>query len=194
MDHIGTLQIETERLILRRFRSEDWIDLYEYLSQPKTVRFEPYDPFTEEAARQEAVSRAENSDFWAVVRKDDQKLIGNLYFSKQEYDVWELGYVFNQQYWHCGYATEACKALLSYAFTELRIRRASAMCNPFNESSWRLLERTGFIREGHLRENIFFKKDVNGNPIWQDTYIYGLLADEWRQRETGDVRVEGLEG
>ena len=180
MIHAETRQIETERLILRRFQPEDWADLYEYLSQPETVRFEPYEPFTEEAVRQEAVNRAANADFWAVVRKSDQKLIGNLYFSKQEFDSWKLGYVFNQHHWHCGYAAEACKALMNHAFTVMNVRRVTAMCNPINESSWRLLERIGFIREGHLRKNIYFKKDADGNPIWLDTFIYGLFEDEWR--------------
>ena len=52
------------------------------------------------------------------------------------------------------------------------------MCNPENESSWKLMERVGMRREGHLKKNVFFFKDENGEPIWQDTYEYGLLREE----------------
>jgi len=40
------------------------------------------------------------------------------------------------------------------------------------------LERLSFTREGKLRENIYFNKDSNGNPIWIDTYEYGLLKED----------------
>ncbi len=53
-----------------------------------------------------------------------------------------------------------------------------AQCNPANTASWRLLERIGFVREGHLRRNIFFRRDVEGRPIWQDTFEYGRINDE----------------
>ncbi len=52
-------RIETRRLTLRRFAAGDWPDLYEYLSQPETVRYEPYDPFDETQARAEAARRRE---------------------------------------------------------------------------------------------------------------------------------------
>ena len=41
------------------------------------------------------------------------------------------------------------------------------------------MERLGMRREGFLVKNIFFKSDVNGKPIWQDTYEYGILKEEW---------------
>jgi len=81
-----------------------------------------------------------------------------------------------------GYATEAVKALLDDIFHDKNARRIVAACNPLNESSWKLLERLGFRKEGHLIENIYFKKDGDGNPIWSDTYEYGILADEWVSR------------
>jgi len=56
------------------------------------------------------------------------------------------------------------------------------MCNPLNEPSWRLLERLGMRREGHLIKNIYFKKDECGNPIWADTLEYAVLASEWFEK------------
>ena len=172
--------METERLIIRRFIPEDKRDLYEYLSQKETVEFEPYDIFTEDAAEEEAKKRSENPDFWAVCLKESRKLIGNIYLSKRDFDEWELGYVFNRDYCGKGYATEAAGFLLNDVFKNQNAHRVTAMCNPVNERSWKLLERLKFRREGHLKRNIWFKKDNDDKPIWQDTFIYGILASEWK--------------
>lgn len=173
------MKMETERLIIRRFSSEDWRDLYEYLSQEDVVKFEPYEVFTEEASKQEAVRRSKSEDFWAVCLKDTGKLIGNIYLAKQDFGTWELGYVFNANYHGNGYATEAAKALVDDIFKSKNARRLIAMCSPLNSPSWKLLERLGMRREGHLLKNIYFKKDADGNPIWLDTYEYAILAPEW---------------
>lgn len=171
---------ETERLLLRRFRMEDAQDLYEYLSQPETVRYEPYDVFSPSHARQEAAARARSEDFIAVCLKDTGKLIGNLYLHEEDYGCGEMGFVFNARYLHRGYATEAARALLRVAFAERRMHRVIALCNPENTPSWRLMERLGMRREGHLRKNIYFRRDASGEPLWQDTYEYAILREEWQ--------------
>ena len=171
--------METERLIIRRFVAADWLDLYEYLSQAEVVKFEPYGVFTKSAAKLEAVKRSDSADFWAVCTKETGKLIGNLYMAKQYQDSWELGYVFNANYHGDGYATEAAKHMVNDAFVNQNARRVTAMCNPLNTASWRLLERLHFRREGHLIQNIYFKTDEYGEPIWADTYEYAILHHEW---------------
>ncbi len=178
--------IETERLILRRFTPDDWQGLHEYLSLESVVKYEPYGVFTEEDCRKEAKNRAEMDCFWAVCLKENGKLIGNVYFQRQEpqeWLTWELGYVFNPAYGGRGYATEAARAMLKLGFEQLGARRIIAMCNPLNERSWRLLERLGMRREGHLLQNLFFKRDKSGNPIWCDTYEYGILSTEWMKQQ-----------
>lgn len=87
-------RIETRRLTLRRFAAGDWPDLYEYLSQPETVRYEPYDPFDETQARAETARRAGDEAFWAVCLRETGKVIGNVYLARGEFATWELGYVF----------------------------------------------------------------------------------------------------
>ena len=171
--------METERLIIRRFRPEDWEDLHEYLSQEEVVKFEPYGVFTEEASQQESIDRSGNDDFWAVCLKDTNKLIGNIYFAKQDFDTWELGYVFNLRYQGKGYGTEASRTLVSDAFMNKKAHRVIARCNVLNTASWKLLERLGMRREGHLLQNVWFKKDGNGQPIWADSFEYGILKGEW---------------
>ena len=175
-------EIKASRLILRRFRADDWKDLYEYLSDEEVVLFEPYYVYTESECKKEAEGRAKDESFWAVCLKDTGKLIGNIYFDKQDFDTWELGYVFNKKFQKQGYATESAKAIMNYAIKNLNARRIIAMCNPKNDASWRLLERLKMRREGYLLKNIYFKVDENNNPIWADTYEYAILASEWENK------------
>lgn len=111
--------------------------------------------------------------------KESGKVIGNIYLSEQDFNTWELGYVFNSNYQGKGFAIEASKALINHMFTEKDAHRVIAMCNPENISFWKSLERLGMRLEGHLIKNIYFYKDNEGNPIWQDTYEYWVLKDEW---------------
>ena len=172
----------TQRLIIRRFTENDYMDLFEYLSNPEVVSFEPYSTLDIEQCRREAINRSKSEAFWAVCLKDNNKLIGNLYFEKEgeeEFDSYEVGYVFNKSYQGKGYATEALRELLRYGFEELMAHRIMAMCDPKNIPSFRLLERVNMRREGHLMKNVYFRLDKEGYPIWKDTYIYALLDEEW---------------
>lgn len=172
----------TQRLTIRRFIPQDGPDLYEYLSDPQVVRYEPYGVFSAEASQKEAERRSKDDAFWAVCLNDGQKLIGNIYLSKIEFDTWELGYVFNAAYQGKGYALESARALIQHIITTRNARRIVACCNPENEKSWHLLERLGMRREGHLVQNVYFKKDESGNPIWNDTYEYAVLESEWQDK------------
>lgn len=178
-------RIETRRLTLRRFAAGDWPDLYEYLSQPETVRYEPYDPFDETQARAEAARRAGDEAFWAVCLRETGKVIGNVYLARGEFETWELGYVFNGRFRGRGYATEAARALVSAAFAQEGAHRVIAMCNPENTASWRLMERLGMRREAHEIRNIWFRRDEAGNPVRQDTYLYAVLCEEWGEVAPG---------
>ena len=116
-----------------------------------------------------------------MCRKDDGKLIGNIYLHDDGDGNWELGYVFNACFLHCGYATEAARGMLKWAFAARNAHRVYAMCDPKNAPSWRLLERLSMRREGHMRKNVFFWRDEAGQPLWKDTYLYAILRDEWRE-------------
>jgi RimJ/RimL family protein N-acetyltransferase len=172
----------TSRLTIRRFAPQDGPDLYEYLSDPEVVRYEPYDVFSMEASQREAERRANDDAFWAVCLTDGQKLIGNIYLSKGDFDTWELGYVFNAAYQGKGYASESAGALIQHVISTHNARRITAYCNPENEKSWHLMERLGMRREGHLIQSVYHKKDENGNPVWHDTFEYAVLASEWLEK------------
>ena len=167
-------QIETARLILRNFAETDADDLYEYLSDPAVVAFEPYQPMTREETIENLKWRISTDEMIAVELKQTHHVIGNIYLGKRECENTEIGYVFNKSIWGQGYATEACMKLMQKCFEE-GTHRIYAMCDPANPNSWKLQERLGFIREAHLSQNVYFWKDASGKPIWKDTYIYAML-------------------
>lgn len=171
------MKIETDRLVLRRFSEKDLMDLFEYLSDPDVVKFEPYRPMSLEKVREELELRIESEEMVPVALKSSGKLIGNIYLGKRENNALEIGFVFNKDYWKQGYARESCEALIQEAFLS-GIERITAHCDPENQSSWSLLEKLGFTRTAHLKHNVFFWKDDQGQPIWKDTYIYLLERTE----------------
>lgn len=171
MEHII---LETERLILRRFTPQDLQALHAYLSDAEVVRYEPYRPLTLEETQENLRWRISTDEMVAVVLKSSNRLIGNVYLGKRDFEALELGYVFNRHFWGRGYAREACMAMIQLAFNN-GTHRIFAECDPQNVSSWKLLESLGFKREAHLKQNVYFWTDAQGNPIWKDTYIYSLL-------------------
>ena len=166
--------VETKRLILRRFRESDLQDLHEYLSDAQVVAFEPYIAMNMNEVRENLTWRISTEEMIAVELKETGKLIGNVYLGRRDFDSLEIGFVFNGKYQHQGYARESCEKLIDLAFAA-GVHRIYAECDPENENSWRLLERLGFSREAHLRRNVYFWKDTDGNPIWKDTYVYARL-------------------
>lgn len=168
---------ETERLILRRYKNSDLEDLYDYLSDPDVVKYEPYKAMTMNQVKDNLKWRITTEEMIAVELMSNHKMIGNVYLGKRDFESLEIGYVFNKDYWGKGYARESCNKLIELEFAN-GIHRIFAECDPDNLASWRLLESLGFVREAHLRENIYFWKDDNNNPIWKDTYIYAKLSKQ----------------
>lgn len=169
--------IETNRLILRNFKEEDYDDLYEFLSQRKDDDFEAYPGITYENGRDHMKYRVNNDEFVAIELKESKKVIGNVYFGNREFEAKEVGYIVNKNYQRKGYATEAIQAVLKYGF-EHQVHRVFAECDPRNLCSWKLLEHLGFSKEACFRQNVYFKKDEHDNPIWQDTYVYCRLNNQ----------------
>lgn len=172
-----TIIAETDRLILRKYRESDLQDLYEYLSDPVVVKYEPYKPMSLDEAADSLAWRISTDEMIAVELKHSGKIIGNVYLGKRDFDSLEIGYVFNRSHWGKGYAKEACGALIKFAFAN-GVHRIFAQCDPKNSVSWALLEALGFEREAHLKKNVYFRKDENGMPLWKDTYIYAKLNIE----------------
>ena len=170
--------IETSHLIIRPFNETDWKDLFEYLSLEEIYKFEPGEPIDTKIAQEVSKERSSKNEFYAVVLKTENKMIGHLYFNiiePKHLNTYELGFIFNPKYQKKGYGTESAKELVKFGFSHLKIHRIVANCNPLNIPSWKLLENIGMKREGYLIKNIYFRNDIDGNPIWQDTYEYAIL-------------------
>jgi RimJ/RimL family protein N-acetyltransferase len=170
--------METKRLYVRYFQETDWKDLFEYLSCKEIYTYEPGDIIDEDKAKEVCKRRATNTDFYAIIFKENNKLIGHISFNQTEplfTNTWEVGFIFNPKYQNRGFCTEALKEIIEKFFVEYKVHRIIGHCNPENIASWKVMEKTGMEREGRLRKNIFFKEDSNGNPLWVDTYEYGIL-------------------
>ena len=94
-----------------------------------------------------------------------------------------IGYCLDEPAWGHGYATEAVRAMLQWAFGELDLNRVEAKLDTRNSASARVLEKLGFEREGLRREDCIVSGEVS------DSWIYGLLRSDWQAlpTATGDA-------
>jgi [ribosomal protein S5]-alanine N-acetyltransferase len=118
--------------------------------------------------------RTDQSYAFLIFRSNDGRMVGGLTLANVRRGVAQagsLGYWMGFPYARQGYMTAAVRAVIPFAFSTLRLHRLEAACIPTNSASIRLLENTGFVREGYAREYLC----ING--IWQDHLLYGRLRD-----------------
>ncbi len=183
-----TLPIVTERLVLRRYTRDDIPDVLGLASDPSFARLISKNiPATEEEIRKYIDLQISYQPFekdkvfeLAVERKEDGKVIGLLGMIRRDPEQGEIGWGLGVEYRSQGYATEAARALMEYGFHSLGLHRIYADTSTDNLPSWRIMERLGMRREALLRGAIYKE------GVWLDQYIYGMLADEWR--DTGASR------
>jgi RimJ/RimL family protein N-acetyltransferase len=178
--------IATERLILRDFVQDDWPAVLAYQSDPRYLAHYRihWEERTEQDVRefvqmfighQQAEPRVKFQ--LAITLREDGRLIGNCGVRKKHAGAHEadMGYELAPDYWGRGYATEAARAMLAFAFDDLKLHRVSADCIAENVASAHVLEKLGMQQEGRLRENEWFK------GRWWDTLLYAILEQEWRR-------------
>jgi ribosomal-protein-alanine N-acetyltransferase len=118
--------------------------------------------------------RTDQGYAFLIIRSSDNALVGGLTLANIRRGVAQagsIGYWMGRPFVRQGYMTAAVRAIIPFAFTSLRLHRLEAACIPTNAGSIRLLEKTGFVREGYAREYLC----ING--IWQDHLLYGRLKD-----------------
>jgi ribosomal-protein-alanine N-acetyltransferase len=118
--------------------------------------------------------RTDQSYAFLIIRSTDNTLLGGLTLANIRRGVAQagsLGYWMGQPHVRNGYMTAAVRAVIPFAFSTLRLHRVEAACIPTNTASIRLLENTGFVREGYARDYLC----ING--MWQDHLLYGRLKD-----------------
>jgi ribosomal-protein-alanine N-acetyltransferase len=110
-----------------------------------------------------------------IFRADDNAMVGGVTLANIRRGVAQagsVGYWIGQPFARQGYMSAAVRALLPYCFGTLRLHRLEAACIPGNAASIRLLEKTGFTREGYARSYLC----ING--VWQDHLLYARLKDD----------------
>lgn len=166
--------LETERMIVRDFSSDDVKDLHEIFSDKETMKYcEFFSDFekTREFAEDFCIKK---KGAVAAVLKDSGKVIGYILFKPLEEAVYEIGWIFNKKYWRQGYAYEACSEVMAYGFREMNLHKIFAETID-GQRSVRLMEKLGMKREGVQRDQT---KDNFGN--WTDFYLYGILESDFK--------------
>lgn len=181
MNHIGTKEIRTDRLLLRRFRLEDVNGVYNnYGSDPEVKRFISFAPCqTREGAQafvQMHVDRYDTDpDFygWAVVLEDE--VIGSvgLFNVDNESDACEVGASLGSKWWGLGIATEAVSALIDFAFREMGAHRIYGAHHIDNTGSGKVMLKSGMKREGIMRGA---QKNPDGS--FSDLVLYAILSTD----------------
>jgi len=118
--------------------------------------------------------RADQGYAFLITRATDNALLGGLTIANIRRGVAQagsLGYWIGQPFARRGYMTAAVRAVVPFAFATLRLHRLEAACIPTNAGSIRLLENTGFVREGYAREYLCIA------GTWQDHLLFARLKD-----------------
>ena len=171
--------IETDRLVLRRFKLSDLSDFYEYAKNPNVG---PNAGWDFHKSKEESLLILRNfilsDEVWAIELKNEKKVIGSIGLHKDRKrdnkEAKMLGYVLSENYWGKGYATEASKALIEYAFMELSTDILSVYHYSFNERSKNVILKCGFVYEGTLRQ-----ATVNYDGKIYDDCCYSMTKEEF---------------
>ncbi len=187
--------LRTERLLLRPFEAGDLDALHAIHSDEAVVRWLYNDPRTLDETREllgrkiaGAALRAEGE--WlgaAVTLRETGELVGDLslLWASETHRQGELGFVVHPRHQGHGYATEASRPMLAFAFEQLGLHRVVGRLEPRNAGSARVLEKLGMRREAQLVENEWVKGE------WQSELVYALLAREWRGGSAGTRAGDG---
>ena len=173
--------LPTARLRLRPFADDDADALFALQSNAHVLRYWDAPPWTEPARAERFIAACrlmaeEGSGVrLAVDRAGDGSFIGWCSLSRWNPDFRSasLGYCFDAAVWGHGYATEAARGLLRWAFGTLDLNRVQAETDTRNLASARVLEKLGFMREGTLREDCVVNGEVS------NSWVFGLLRRDW---------------
>ncbi|MDE7362271.1 MAG: GNAT family N-acetyltransferase [Oscillospiraceae bacterium] len=182
MEHKGTVTLETERLILRRFTADDAEAAFKnWTSSDAVTKFLRWETYRDISAMRDYINfQLENykkidTYDWAIVLKELGEPIGSMgavAFNEKAKSV-EIGYCIGEKWWRRGYTSEALAAVIKFFFEEVGVNRVYSEHDPRNPNSGKVMEKCGMKYEGTLRQ-----ADFNNSGIC-DTCIYGILAEEY---------------
>ncbi|MCR5466696.1 MAG: GNAT family N-acetyltransferase [Lachnospiraceae bacterium] len=187
MNTVGTKTIETERLVLRRYKVEDAGDMYQnWTSDPEVTKFLSWPThtsveFTKKLLTQWVSYYDEGRTYnWGITVKGDDRVIGNIAVVERDERTcsYEIGYCLCKAYWGQGIMPEALRAVIDYLFEgESDLMRIYATHDLRNPKSGRVMEKAGMHFDGILRGS---KKNNLG---LHDTAYYSVLRNDVVMRE-----------
>ncbi len=168
-----------------RLKDKDFLAALD--ADPDVMRYIHGGPLSHKAAMKWAETQIEMARFrwhlhkWIVELREDHTRVGWVELSKfrgvfDRDEKWtgddvNLGYQFDKAYWNQGFASEALRPVLAYAFSKLELQRVVAFAREDNGRSLRLLEKLGFRRRA-----LSLHKDESG----QECPLFALAALDWR--------------
>ncbi|MDI1307647.1 MAG: GNAT family N-acetyltransferase [bacterium] len=169
--------LETERLLLRRIDTNDINEILALRSNPETMKYipRPLLKTNEDALEHIAMidAKIENNEGinWGITLKNAPKIIGIIghYRIKPENFRAEIGYMLLPEFNGKGIMPEAVKEVVDYGFNVMKLHSIEAIIDPENFGSEKVLQKNGFVKEAHLKENEFY------DGRFLDTVIYSLL-------------------
>jgi [ribosomal protein S5]-alanine N-acetyltransferase len=187
--------LESERLRFRKLTNTDAPEIIELRGNPETMQFIPRPLVTDTESALAHIKMIndkidENSDInWAVTEKGSEKCIGimGFYRTQPEHFRTELGYMITKEHWGKGYVTEAVKIILDYAFNTLNFHSIEAVIDSRHKASERVLQKVGFQKEAHFKENFFY------NNEFTDTVIYSLLKKNFMKKLNAQEILDKLQ-
>lgn len=183
MNHIGTKPIETDRLLLRRFTTDDAQDMYQnWASDGEVTKYLTWpahaDVSVTRAVLASWVKEYENDHVyqWAItVKGEGNASIGSIAVVSMEEETGkaQIGYCIGKAWWGRGITAEALSAVIGFLFEQTGANRIEARHDTNNPNSGRVMQKCGMTYEGTLRMS-----DKNNQGIC-DTAWYSILKREY---------------
>jgi len=152
--------LESKRLRFRKFKSKDKEILIELLNDKEVSRWTeriPF-PYKEKHAIWWINNKPENNYVYAIIRKDENRLIGGTNISTKG----EIGCWIGRRYWNQGFATETIERIKKFGFEELKLKTIWAATRKENEPVFRIMEKTGFSR---IKDKPYYVEGIGNTKI-----------------------------
>jgi RimJ/RimL family protein N-acetyltransferase len=183
--------LETNRLLLRNFQTSDWEALHEMIVEYERSELAVYDqPWPTAAEEIKTITDwfASGDQFIAVCLKESGSFIGFVALNPEQAShqtIFNIGFIFAQDYRGKGFAFEACQAGLERAFQELQAEIVVSGTAAANAAACTLLAKLGFQKTGENTAS--FQKSAEGKPIEFLAYTFELSRREWKAAKKSNL-------